>query len=402
VWILSWLMLKRQLSPMIVASRKLATLSDTNQPLQPLPVTSQDEIGQLIRGFNRLLETLSKREEALQESEVLYRSIGEAIDYGVWICAPDGRNTYASESFLKMMGITQEQYPNFDWRESLHPDDAESTIAAWQECVRTGCKWDREHRFRGTDGQWHYVLARGVPVRNEQGEIIKWAGINLDINRIKQAEEQIRASLTEKEVLLKEVHHRVKNNLQIISSLISLQTDSLIDEQLHGVLADVRNRVRTMALVHEKLYQTEDLSRLDFAEYVRSLMNYLWSAYGAANRNVRLNMTLAPLILPVETAVNCGLILNEMASNAIKHAFPGGSGGEVTVILEHDPTTGAVCLRVIDNGVGLPAELDWRQSSSLGLRLVQMLAKQMRGAVQTGPGPGTEFQVRFNVNGSSS
>jgi two-component sensor histidine kinase len=154
-----------------------------------------------------------------------------------------------------------------------------------------------------------------------------------------------------------------------------------------------------MALVHEKLYQTEDLARIDFAEYAPSLLNYLWSAHGASMRNIRLNMSLVPLILPVDMAVNCGLILNELASNAIKHAFPNCSSGEVTVTLEHDPATGAVCLRVRDNGVGLPAELDWRQSSSLGLRLVQMLAGQIRGTAQIGPGPGTEFQTRFNVKG---
>ena len=374
------------------------------RPFLTRVIPLKDNAGRVMQWFgtNTDISELKRVEQALRESEALYRSIGESIDYGVWICAPDGRNTYASESFLKMVGITQEQCSNFGWGDVLHPDDAERTIAAWQECVRTGGKWDIEHRFRGTDGQWHHVLARGVPVRNEQGEIISWAGINLDISRIKQAEEQIRASLAEKEVLLKEVHHRVKNNLQVISSLISLQADSLADEQLQGVLGDVRDRVRTMALVHEKLYQTEDLARLDFAEYAPSLLKYLWSAHGAATGNVRLNMSLAPLILPVEMAVHCGLILNELASNAIKHAFPGGSGGEVTVTLEHDPATGAVCLRVRDNGVGLPADLDWRQSSSLGLRLVQMLAGQMRGTVQTGPGPGTEFQISFNVKGIPS
>jgi PAS domain S-box-containing protein len=221
---------------------------------------------------------------------------------------------------------------------------------------------------------------------------------------IQESEKVLRASLTEKEVLLKEIHHRVKNNMQIISSLISLQSDALADERLQGVLGDVRDRVRTMALVHEKLYQAEDLSRLDFVEYVSSLLNYLWSAHGAATGNVRLIMTLAPLILSVEMAVNCGLILNELASNIIKHAFPGDSGGEVTVTLEHDPATGAVCLRVRDNGIGLPADLDWRQSPSLGLRLVQMLVGQIRGTVQTGPspGPGTEFRISFNVKGSLS
>ena len=203
-------------------------------------------------------------------------------------------------------------------------------------------------------------------------------------------------------MLLKEIHHRVKNNLQVISSLISLQADCMNDERLTGVLGDMRDRVRTMALVHEKLYQTANLAQLDIADYAPSLLQYLWRAHSAATGNVRLSMSIAPLILPVEKAVHCGLILNELASNAIKHAFSGGSGGEVVVTLEHDPDTGDVCLSVKDNGVGLPADLDWRQSSSLGLRLVQMLTKQMRGTVQAGPGPGTEFQINFNVKGIPS
>ena len=128
----------------------------------------------------------------LRQSERLYRAIGESIDYGVWVCAPDGRNMYASPSFLKMVGITQEQCSNFGWGDVLHPDDAERTIAAWKECVRTGGKWDIEHRFRGADGQWHHILARGVPVLDEQGQILCWAGINLDITERKRAEEALR------------------------------------------------------------------------------------------------------------------------------------------------------------------------------------------------------------------
>ena len=337
-------------------------------------------------------------EQKLRESEALYRRIGESIDYGVWVCAPDGRNTFASESFLKMVGITQEQCSNFGWGNVLHPDDADRTIAAWQECVRTGGTWDVEHRFRGTDDQWHHVLARGVPVRNEQGEITCWAGINLDISRLKQAEEQIKASLAEKEVMLREIHHRVKNNLQVISSLVSLQTDNLADERIREEFNDVRDRVRAMALVHEKLYQTDNLAQLNFAEYIASLLHFLWRSHGALAEKVRLLLAVEPVTLPIETAVPCGLILNELVGNALKHAFPDGNGGEVTVGLDHDPVTETVCLRVCDNGVGLRAGLDWRQARSLGLRLVRILAGQLHGTAETGKGPGTEFKVTFSLN----
>lgn len=214
---------------------------------------------------------------------------------------------------------------------------------------------------------------------------------------LRESEESLRILLSEKEVLLKEIHHRVKNNLQVIFSLISLQADSLADSRLQEGLRDVRDRVHTLSLVHEMLYQTEDLTRLDFPEYATRLLQYLWRAHGAAAEKVRLNLSFAPLMLPVETAAHCGLILNELVSNAIKHAFHSGTGCEFFVALEHDPATGAVCLKVSDNGVGLPADLAWRQSETLGLRLVQMLVAQMHGTVQNDPGPGTKFQVNFTV-----
>lgn len=139
-----------------------------------------------------LRETTANKlaEQALRNSERLYRAIGESIDYGVWVCAPDGRNVYASDSFLRLVGLTQQQCSDFGWGDVLHPDDSARTIDAWKECVRAGGTWDIEHRFRGTDGNWHSILARGVPVRDDANQIICWAGINLDIGRLKRAEEK--------------------------------------------------------------------------------------------------------------------------------------------------------------------------------------------------------------------
>jgi len=135
-----------------------------------------------------------RAEESLRRSEALYRAIGESLDYGIWVCAPDGRNIYASDSFLQLVGITRDQCADFGWVEALHPDDAEETVAAWKECVLKGGTWDREHRYRGADGQWHPILARGVPVRDDQGTITTWAGINLDISKMKRTEKRLRDS----------------------------------------------------------------------------------------------------------------------------------------------------------------------------------------------------------------
>jgi len=216
----------------------------------------------------------------------------------------------------------------------------------------------------------------------------------LDITERKQVERRLHASLHEKEVLLKEIHHRVKNNLQVISSLVSLQADALGEPALRGVFEDVRDRVRSMALVHEKLYQSESLAGVDFAGYTRSLMNYLWRAHADSAAGIRLNLDLQPLSLPVDTAVPCGLILNELVANTLKHAFQGRSKGEVTIALHARPD-GRVHLRVADNGVGLPPGLDWQRTRSMGLSLVQMLAGQLNATVEAGLGGGTQFEIAF-------
>ncbi len=152
--------------------------------------------GQPLRvvGFCNNITARKQAEEALKRSERLYRAIGETIDYGIWVCDPNGKNTYVSESFLNLIGLTQPEYTKFGWAKVLHPDQREATAQAWQECVHTGANWDREYLFRGVDGNWHPILGRGVPVRDEQGNILCWAGIHLDISRQKQVEAKLRSS----------------------------------------------------------------------------------------------------------------------------------------------------------------------------------------------------------------
>ena len=177
-------------------------------------------------------------------------------------------------------------------------------------------------RRKDTGETWVGSYSFG-PIRDKDGAIVGSVVVGRDITERKQAEERIRASLAEKEVLLKEIHHRVKNNMQVISSLVALQAERLPDAAMRAVLQDVTHRVRSMALVHEKLYQSADMARVEFAEYAQSLLNYLWRAHGTAASGVRLALDLEPVPLSVNAAVPCGLILNELASNALKHAFRG-------------------------------------------------------------------------------
>jgi PAS domain S-box-containing protein len=210
-----------------------------------------------------------------------------------------------------------------------------------------------------------------------------------------QSEEKIRKSLDEKEVLLKEIHHRVKNNLQIISSLLNLQTGQVKDPQLLEILRESQNRIRSMALIHERLYRSEDFSRVDFAQYVNGLTTYLVRSYAGDTRSFNLQVDVQDVSLGVDLAIPCGLIINELVSNCLKHAFTERERGEVTVGLRKEG--GSYLLRVEDNGVGLPGDVDLKKVESLGLQLVETLSTQIGASVTvaTVPGKGTAFNIAF-------
>ena len=223
------------------------------------------------------------------------------------------------------------------------------------------------------------------------------------MNRAMEAEieerlEQLKASLREKEILLKEIHHRVKNNLQVISSLIDLQASRLPDSSLRALFSDTRDRVRSMALVHEKLYQSQNLAETELGAYTRNLMGELFIAHGETSSKVRLHMELDSVFLPVDMAIPCGLILNEMATNSLKHAFVGRDEGSISVELKRDGDD-RVSLLYQDDGCGFPAGLDWRAAESLGLRLIRMLSEQLQAELRMRNGSGTVFELQFDLPG---
>jgi two-component sensor histidine kinase len=217
-----------------------------------------------------------------------------------------------------------------------------------------------------------------------------------EIAERKRAEEQIKASLKEKEVLLKEIHHRVKNNLQAISSLLYLQSKGVKDKEALEMFQDGQNRVRSMALIHERLYHSKDLTRVDFAEYVRNLASYLFRSYGVHSNVIQLKVNVEDVFLGIDTAIPCGLITNELISNSLKHAFPGGRGGEIRIELcsDHD---GQFTLVVSDNGVGFPQDLDFLDTDSLGLQLVNTLIDQLEGTIELDRSGGTVFEITFTA-----
>lgn len=210
----------------------------------------------------------------------------------------------------------------------------------------------------------------------------------------RRTEEQVRVVLREKEVLVREIHHRVKNNLQIISSLLNLQASCVKDEAALEILRESQNRVRAMAIVHEQLHKARNYSRIEFPEYAASLAENLFRSYGVDTKKVTLRLDVEPVALTIDTAISCGLIIHELVSNSLKHAFPEGRGGRVQIRLREEAS--GFRLTVRDNGVGFPEPLGGGRRKSLGLRLVHILAEQIDGTVRHKRSKrGTEYEVRF-------
>lgn len=222
--------------------------------------------------------------------------------------------------------------------------------------------------------------------------VVAYVILHRDLVRRKALEGDLLRSLRHKDALLQEVHHRVKNNLQVICSLLSLQTSSTADKRTRGVLREAETRVRSMALVHDKLHHSEDLLNIDFGDYVRTLSNQLLESYGSPPNNVRVSVNGSAVHLDVDRAMLCGMIVNELVTNALRHAFPQHGAGEVEVSL-------SACIQwtlaVRDNGVGMLRSQPPGPSRTLGLNLVKMLTKQLKGTVEMRPGQGTEVVITF-------
>ena len=250
------------------------------------------------------------------------------------------------------------------------------------------------------DGQVRHLLSFRFPFNDANGSQLL-GGVSVDITERMRIEKALAAAVAAQEVLFKEVHHRVKNNLQIISSLLNMQAELVPEPSLKAVLQESRRRVECMAMIHERLYSDKDIEHLDFRQYVDALARELFSAYGIPSHLVRLRLDLDPVSLELNQAIPCGLILNELLANCLKYAFPNERAGEILVTLRCD-SDDRVTLSVADNGIGLAPDIDWRKSSTLGLRIVNILARQLGGTVQHEARGGADFSLTFQKTANQS
>ncbi len=401
--------------------------------------TTDDEFGLVIDAFNNMLAQMQERtrdlersnaallaeakvreaaQEALRTSEKLYRAIGESIDYGVWICDAEGHNVYASDSFLRLTGLTQQQCSRFGWTQVLHPEDRDATLHAWTACVRSGRLWYREHRVRGLDGQYHPILAQGVPIRDDAGHITRWAGINLDVERMKRTELALREADRRKDEFLATLAHELRNPLAPIRNAVQILESPAADERRRKWGRDVIARqVNHMALLLDDLLDVSRVTRGQFElrkDYVE-----LKTVCDAAIETARplleakqhsLSVSLPPSPLTLEAdPLRLAQVISNLLTNAAKYTDP---NGRITLSAMLDETE--LRIAVADSGIGLAtatlpklftmfsqvnSAIDRAQGGlGIGLALVKGLVDLHGGTVEArseGLGHGSEFVIHL-------
>ena len=339
-------------------------------------------------------------EEELHASEARYRRLVEGAPDVVYTFSNKRGGIYYSPSVENVLGYSlQHLYAHpYLWSESIHPDDSERIGKVIRE-FELGKPFDIEYRIRDARGNWHWLQDRSIGKMISPAEILI-EGLAIDITERKLASQRLNDSLAEKDALLREVHHRVKNNLAAIIALIGLQQAGLADPATRVEFTELGSRINAMALVHELLYRSETLTWIDMQTYLDSLIAQLQILYQISG-TILVSVTAQNIRIDLDTAIPCGLIVSELLTNSFKHAFPGGRpriGEKVCKISVSFETLGKTKkLRVCDNGVGLPAGLDWEKAPTLGLRLIRMLGvHQLSAVMHVDTSAGTCFEITFD------
>jgi len=365
----------------------------------------RDAQGQL-RGFGKVTRDITGRrqaEEKLKSSLKEISALQTALDEHAIVATTDacGKITYANDKFCAISKFSREELMGQDHRLINSSHHSKEFMRNLWTTIGQGRVWHGEVKNRAKDGSPYWVDTTIMPFLNADGKPYQYVAIRTDITQSKIAEAAIVQSLHEKEALLREIHHRVKNNLQVISSILKLQSNYIKDPVLLDVFKDCQGRIRTMALIHEKLYRSEGLAQVDFKEYLESLVGLLLRSQTPKGVVLRNELQIAPVRLGVDTAIPLGLIANELVCNCLKHAFTGRPTGHIRISLTRSDQN-RLRLVVQDDGHGLPPGFDPDKTSSLGVRLVKILSGQIDGKMECKSHNGSEFSIIFDVAPSNT
>jgi PAS domain S-box-containing protein len=363
-----------------------------------IPFQNPEDGENMMLAVTRDITQQKQVEMNLLESEYRWKFAIEGSGDGLWDWNMANNTVYFSRRWKEMLGFAEEEVGNTleEWSSRVHPDDMNMVmqdINAHLDGARQLYK--NIHRVLCKNGEWKWILDRGVVVaRDDNGKAIRMIGTHADISEQRATQEALQTSLKEKVGLLNEVHHRVKNNLQVITSLLRLESGRSDNSNTKSVLNDMQARIRSMALLHESLYRSGIFASADLGAYLRELATHTFRAHVNSSA-IHLHLELQSVTVSMDQATPCGLMVNELISNSLKHAFSGRSEGEIRVTLQHIGVEGQVRLHISDNGRGMPDDFEARCERSLGLRLVRDLAIQMQGKLETFYRQNTEFTVIF-------
>jgi len=328
-----------------------------------------------------------------------FRLLADHAPVMLWMSGLDGLCEFFNATWLNFTGRSLEQERGNGWAEGVHPDDFQDCMDHYLNAFVARRAFRMEYRLRRADGRYRWILDQGTPRYGPNEAFEGFIGSCVDITDMRENAEALRArssalssALREREVLLSEIHHRVKNNLQLVSSMLALQARGVGREAQHA-LAEGQRRIDSIALVHEQLYGSRNLSAVNLARYTEALIPELFHASGAADR-VNVVLSLEDVELVPERAIPCGLVVSELVTNALKHAFPGERRGSLEVALKRLPPA-RLQLTVRDDGVGLTRDFAPGQEPTLGLDLVAIFAKQLDAELVVERSGGTCFQLTF-------
>jgi PAS domain S-box-containing protein len=354
-----------------------------------IDIRSNDEIGELAASFNKMTADLRQSQLEILATKHFVDNIIRSMTDLLIVTDVDGNITRTNTAATTLLGYQANALVGkaletiLETKGTTHGGDLRAIESTGS--VESRCK-------RADDSEIPVLFSASI-IRDLQGHDLGFVCIAQDITELKEVENELRISLNEKEVLLKEIHHRVKNNLQVISSLLNLQARHLKDPEAQIVFRESQDRVKSMGLIHETLYQSKDFSKIKFDEYIQKLIAYISRSYKVTPHSVKIDHAIGDIALGIDSAVPCGLLINELVSNALKHAFPEGRKGKVTVAL--DCIENDYRLIVSDDGVGFAAKTEIGKSNSLGLKLVASLTDQLGGQLELCHAVGTKFTITF-------
>jgi PAS domain S-box-containing protein len=381
--------------PVVFIHNTTINNKDIYREVYMYPILLNEKVIEVSVIAQNITERIESQNKILEQSAKL-KAIFESGDQLMWTITKDLKLTSFNQNYANAIFDLYGYSPELG--KSMRSQKSAEFHNIWDEKYKAAIEGKQvEFVSERTKRNGEKIIRQIIlyPIKDDKNNVLEISGIGFDITENKINEEKISQSLKEKEILLKEVHHRVKNNMQVISSILNLQSSYVRDSYALNLLKECQNRIKSMAFIHESLYQTKNFESVNFSEYLTTLTKNLVHTYSIDTKKIKLILTLDQLFLNLDSSIPCGLIINEIISNSLKYAFPNNRDGIIFVTLKVNKKN--VKIEVGDNGIGIPESVDIKNTQTLGLQLVDTLVEQIGGTLNLNRNKGTIFNIDFNI-----